>query len=915
MTSVADKLRDAVKQLDCLLIPPLDELLNARASEIPYNGVFKELKDEPILVLHSSGSTGIPKPVIMTHGSYAVLDNDYNLPKVSGRRNNDLTIWEFEGGGKMYAPFPPFHLAGVYGNIVVPLFTKTIPVFGPPLCLPNGNLAAQILKAQDIRGCFLPPTIASELYSEPNSAELLKRLDVICYAGGPLAESIGNELTKYVTLCQLYGCTEIGPIQQLLPQKEHWQYLEFHPDSKADMQEADDDAYEVVIRADKSPEDSSMFTHNYPGVHEYRTKDLFKPHPAQPGLWRFHGRRDDIIVLSSGGKLNPTQFEASLASLEGFNGALVVGQAQPRVALLVELRPDHRFGPDIIGGLWPAVDRLNSVMPSYGRVAKSMILIADASKPFARAGKGTIIRKLTIAAYQAELQSLFEGLRPIARKKLLKPTAFRHEDITSMLRAVFCEVLGADDIVNDQNLYLRGLDSVKSLEALDEIRANLAAHSEGSLSWLSIRHLYVHPTINDLAQTLLEWLNSGQIPQQTDRIFEMKNTLDLYKKNLPQKTSAPSLSEPREKFNVVIIGSTGYLGQYLLESLCQDPLVDKIFCLNRSESAAKNWSNRAAQKGLSARLNEITFYTVDFKQPRFGLKTEDYSNLIDLSDVIIHSAWQVNFVAPLSSFSDSLNGLTNSITLASNSARRARLLFVSSLAATGVFSKPHTPTQLVPEAVPHDFNAAMQMGYGESKLVAERLVETACTESDVSASVLRIGQIAPSSDLDEAAWPAMDHLRTLLLTAKLMRAVPDDFLHIDWLPVDVVVDAIRDVVRRHCRSTEHSSPGEDLRVYNFVNPTRAPWSVCVSAFREQCGRDVESVPFKEWLDRVRSQSKSHGDCLEEVPAAKLLHFYELVAARGAIHDYEQGNVLQTCERVRASGGIDKGMIRGWLARL
>lgn len=86
--------------------------------------------------------------------------------------------------------------------------------------------------------------------------------------------------------------------------------MEFHPDTKLEFRPYDDDAYELVLLADPTTESSSALHHNYHGVKEWQTKDLFRPHPTKSGLWRFHGRKNDIIVLSNGEKLNSVPMES-----------------------------------------------------------------------------------------------------------------------------------------------------------------------------------------------------------------------------------------------------------------------------------------------------------------------------------------------------------------------------------------------------------------------------------------------------------------------------------------------------------------------------------------------------------------------------------------------------------------------------
>lgn len=57
---------------------------------------------------------GIPKPIVMNHATYAVLDNDRNLATIPGRRNQNFALWNFGGeGGFSFTSFPPFHVSNL----------------------------------------------------------------------------------------------------------------------------------------------------------------------------------------------------------------------------------------------------------------------------------------------------------------------------------------------------------------------------------------------------------------------------------------------------------------------------------------------------------------------------------------------------------------------------------------------------------------------------------------------------------------------------------------------------------------------------------------------------------------------------------------------------------------------------------
>ncbi len=118
------------KELQILQVPSLDDMLVDASEHYPYHKDFATARWDPIVVLHSSGSTGrpyrraiktyiadltvtgAPKPIVMNHATFAVIDNDRNLPTVSGRRNQNFSLWNFgEGGGLYFSSFPPFHVS------------------------------------------------------------------------------------------------------------------------------------------------------------------------------------------------------------------------------------------------------------------------------------------------------------------------------------------------------------------------------------------------------------------------------------------------------------------------------------------------------------------------------------------------------------------------------------------------------------------------------------------------------------------------------------------------------------------------------------------------------------------------------------------------------------------------------------
>ena len=176
--------------LKTFALRPLNELLDSQGPHFNYEPDVNEAIDHPVLILHSSGSTGLPKPVTMTHGSFAVIDNDRNFPTIEGRQNLDFTVWNFNGVPSLiYEPFPPFHFAGFTNKIIAPLYTDAIPTFGPATRLPSGPLAKEMLTKLKIRGSILPPSVAQDVLQEPEGIECFRGLSLLGFTRWPIISS------------------------------------------------------------------------------------------------------------------------------------------------------------------------------------------------------------------------------------------------------------------------------------------------------------------------------------------------------------------------------------------------------------------------------------------------------------------------------------------------------------------------------------------------------------------------------------------------------------------------------------------------------------------------------------------------------------------------------------------------------
>ncbi|KAI0387834.1 hypothetical protein F5Y04DRAFT_286810 [Hypomontagnella monticulosa] len=897
-------------------IPSFEDMLKSSPEHFQYEKQFDEARDDPVVVLHSSGSTGLPKPITMTHGSFAVLDNEHNLPQVPGRRKRDWSMWTFDGEARVYTVFPFFHAK------VQTIFMNASPVLGPPHMVPDGQLLKHMMLHQKLRSIFLPPAVIEQLLHEPDGIDFFRGLDFLVYSGAPFNPVIGDRLSKVVEIISPFGSTEIYPQPELAPAREDWSWHEFNPLVKYEMQEYDstEGTFELVVFANESTKDTAAVYHNLPGTKEYRTKDLFIRHPQKPQLYKYYGRRDDIIVLANGEKFNPIPLEVNIQNHPALKGALVIGNGRTQPALLVEPKEslEEEGRGQLLRDIWPLVEKSNNLVPGQGRIHYGKILCALPGLPFTRTGKGTIVRKLTEQAYEDQIDELYAETphqsEPLAVTLERGPGGDYELPmvINSVRRIMTLSFPQGATIGEHEDFFAYGLDSVQTIEIVANLKRTLRGHhgNPSAVTWISPRTIFHKPNIAELSQTVKDFLDKGEaLEEDSDlAISEAVNqTVEKYVAALPTKPtpwsdSATSSTEPPATYTVVLLGSTGFLGSYLLANLLKRENVSRVICLNRAHDAQKRQENSLGRLGVLSLSNKVEYMVIDLGQNRLGFNQSDYEKIVNEADIIIYNAWRLDFGLALRSFSPFLDATKDLVEIAAASNRKARLIFVSSLSSVAAMAGK----TVVPEAPIDDPLAAHSTGYGRSKQVAERMLVAASQNAGVPISIIRVSQVGgPTSrgNVDgKNSWADQPWISALVRTSKVLRMIPAKVAMIDWVPVDVVATMLSEIALIPPTSTE-------AQVYNISNPIPQDWDMMVSVLQEMLGITT-TVSFGEWVQKLRDIIDPSADKIAEMPALKMLDYYASLDQIGANAAYATGKATKV-SRVEIPQ-IDKQMLKDWL---
>ena len=154
--------------------------------------------DDPAVLMYTSGTTGLPKGAVLTHGN--LFFNDVNILIESDIRPDEVCL----------AAAPLFHIAGLNG-LVLPTFLK-----GGTVVVHRRVDSAQILAAIQQRGVtslFAVPTMLDALASHDLFGSTdMSALRNIVVGGAPVPERILRcWVSRGVAVQQGYGLTETAP--------------------------------------------------------------------------------------------------------------------------------------------------------------------------------------------------------------------------------------------------------------------------------------------------------------------------------------------------------------------------------------------------------------------------------------------------------------------------------------------------------------------------------------------------------------------------------------------------------------------------------------------------------------------------------------------------------------------------------
>jgi amino acid adenylation domain-containing protein/thioester reductase-like protein len=474
---------------------------------------------------------------------------------------------------------------------------------------------------------------------------------------------------------------------------------------------------------------------------------------------------------------------------------------------------------------WPELSNAISarIYEEFQLKVSRVVFIRSRDLPKTTSGK--IQRSVTRERYlQGELPCLGEQALAVATRqdrlscsaRSTKEPKFASTPREIELAAIFGELLDLDpkEIDINQNFFALGGQSVQMLELANRLDEDVAV-------------LFRYPSI----ATYLDRSEEYQFPAVEEDIW------------LP----AANAEERAPTKNSLITGANGLMGVHLLTSLLA--ATDHHFtCLVRGKDdadAERRFSSTVSYFKLEQKIDRsrVTLLRGDFGQDRLGLEPAQYAALEDSIQRIYHVGSHVNNWLPYEGIKEVNVEGTRRLLILARSGRKKSFHYAS----TSTFSPEKEDKAVFLESdviSPRDINK--YNGYDISKYASEALCELS-RKDGFDCNIYRLvwvgGQLATGhSKLNDGLNIMLRILLTLGVYPK------GNYLH-DIMPVDLMADAIASVQSK-ANSTSYNITSQSNESINLLK---------IVAMLEAMGYTLREVSIDKFVEALKSHPRDAWD--------------------------------------------------------
>lgn len=795
---------------------------------------IRSLPEDPSYIIYTSGSTGNPKGVMLNHMALTNLTNSLNKSV------------EF--------------LKNSYGNIAMASITTIsfdIFIFETLICLQKGlkivmankdeqvtpKLLDALIEKHDVKAIQMTPsrmqifidnkeqmphlnnlkfiTLAGEALPDKLLAQILELGDIIVYNGyGPSETTVFSTFTDVTNYSKVNIGKPIANTQIYILDKD----LNVCPIGvPGEIYIAGDGIGIGYVNNEEITKERFLENKFDTSKLYYRTGDLAKYLPN--GEIAYIGRIDNQIKIR-GLRIELDEIEKWILRFPDIDKAIVTAKQdeQNRTFLIAYLVVTNRVPITNLRSY------LGNNIPRY--MVPSYFVVLD-SLPYLPNGK--VNKKAlplpNLSAFNAD-------------KKYYAP----RNELEIKIANAFQKVLGVSPISIKDNFFELGGDSLLAMSLQIELMkiSNNITYSD----------IFMYTTVEELANKIDKYLLSTYSDFSQEDFSNISNILE-------HTIEEPSNYEKVDLGNILITGSTGFLGAHILDEYLKQFPNNKAYCLIRSELGL-TLENKLLDKlhfyfgnKYDNLINDrIIIVNGDISQNNFGLSESALEELSQNVNIVVNSAAKVSHYGDYSSFKNiNVSGTKNIIDFCKRFNKKLYQISTLSVSgnafATGSYMEQTFEDEVIFRENNFFINQSLNNVYVRSKFEAEKLILEAINDG-VNAYILRIGNLmARFSDGKFQKNVQENAYVNRLLTFMKIKIVPDYLLngYAEFTPVDSCAQSILKIMEY---------PSNKNRIFHLFNHNHVDVTSLLDIFNMFSKMEVLSADeFAKRIDKLLSLPNSN----------------------------------------------------------
>ncbi|AZS50298.1 amino acid adenylation domain-containing protein [Entomomonas moraniae] len=457
-----------------------------------------------------------------------------------------------------------------------------------------------------------------------------------------------------------------------------------------------------------------------------------------------------------------------------------------------------------------------------------------------------------------QLTKLFTETHTTTSQPFEQPT---NDPIEQDLATIWQELLKITQISRQDDFFQVGGSSLSAINLLSIL---LARGYPATLELIFNNSMFANmaTALRNSNESKTQWLESIDLAEITKQAISSLNTA------IPFNIS----HSPQ---NILLTGGSGYLGIYTLSTLLYKTNYN-IYCLLRAEDEVQGLNRlfkAAAEKGvtLSDAENRIKIFCGAVDKDNLGLTVEQYQQLANEIDLIIHNASIINLMDPLSSlYPTNVQGASNILQLATTN-KVKQINYVSTVAVHHALTE-HDENKPVPESTSISRWRDLELTYEQSKIMAENIFYLA-REQGVPINIMRPATITWATT--EQPFINDDAFLKFYKACLDIAAYPHSSLKVNLVPVDFVAQSITAITETNYGNSKnfHLVSADSLNVEQIYH-----WFI-------ELGCQLQGYEFTEWQQRLQ----------DNFVAGFINLYFKDGMDNGGHHQYAMDNLLEAIE--------------------